>query len=91
MLGATLFVSVGCNNGSNYRLPEETLIDAGVLYTPEFHLQGQTTAIATELKGPASSDAKLNGNSFTPDVLGKYEYSVVFSENGDTKSQKKKR
>ncbi|PWM75316.1 MAG: hypothetical protein DBX59_02485 [Bacillota bacterium] len=89
MLSATLVVSVGCNNGSNYRLPEETLIDAGVLYTPEFHLQGQTTAIATELKGPASSDAKLNGNSFTPDVLGKYEYSVVFSENGDTKSQKK--
>ncbi len=88
LMGALTCLTAGAtackdDGEGKFTLPTERTINAGVLYTPDFNLEKDVTVKLDGLKVPASSKTKAEGLSFTPDVLGTYEYSVVFTK-GDS-------
>ena len=78
-------VAVGCNKkSSNYTLPSSTEIEVGTLVSPDFRLAKKTTAEFVSLTVPIGSETTVGSDgSFTPDVTGRYDYTVRFTKKKD--------
>ncbi len=66
------------NNQADYVIPENTEIEAGFAYTPDFRLAAGVKATLKSLEVPYASKTTADGLSFTPDVTGVYTYTVKF-------------
>lgn len=79
---AVSVAAVGCNKNASpsYTLPTSLEIEVGTSYTPDFKPGKGTSVEAISLETPIGSEAELGENgSFTPDVTGKYDYTVRFT------------
>lgn len=65
--------------GAGYTIPADKEIQVNVAYTPDFKLKRGTKAEVVSFNTPTNSFAQLDGNSFTPDVTGSYEFVVKFT------------
>ncbi|HBF86724.1 MAG TPA: hypothetical protein DDW54_03500, partial [Clostridiales bacterium] len=66
------------NNQADYVIPENTEIEAGFAYTPDFRPAEGVKATLKSLEVPYASKTTADGLSFTPDVTGVYTYTVKF-------------
>lgn len=70
-----------------YTLPTQTEIEAGVAFTPDFKVGGGTSVKLVSLQTPTASETQADGLNFTPDVTGRYTYTVVFTNGTATKTE----
>ncbi len=84
LTAAFIGIACGCKTDEEqakmYELPTETALEMGVEYTPNFAVEEGIEVKALRLKTPTVSKTILNGTSFTPDAVGKYEYTVLFTD-----------
>ncbi len=76
-LGAAACSPLG---SAGYTIPADKEIQVNVAYTPDFKLKSGWDAEIIEFNAPINSLTKLDGDSFTPDVTGSYEYVVRFTK-----------